>query len=155
MKSYHAVWLEAHPDRSESWLKERLLDGFDIHHIDGDRENNAPENLVLIEAVDHLRLHGRPDMLVVNLRTKARARAQALSEAIDESARATYEAAVRLCQTEGYERGLWRKVAEQVGVEYRLAMPRAKRWALANDMLWPLNPKRKYVDTRRPRLAAA
>jgi hypothetical protein len=34
--------------------------GFDIHHVDGDHDNNDPDNLVLIERYDHLRLHGRP-----------------------------------------------------------------------------------------------
>jgi len=58
MKEYHSVWLAAHPHRSEEWLQERFRDGFDIHHIDGNHENNRSENLVLIEASDHMRLHG-------------------------------------------------------------------------------------------------
>lgn len=35
-----------------------LKEGFDVHHIDGDHSNDHPGNLALIEAVDHLRLHG-------------------------------------------------------------------------------------------------
>lgn len=58
LKSYHYVWLAGRPDRSEEWLKAKLSEGFDIHHIDGDHWNDAPENLVLIEHVDHMRLHG-------------------------------------------------------------------------------------------------
>lgn len=58
MKKSHAVWLEFHPGRSVDWLRARLDDGFDIHHIDGDRGNNIPSNLVLIEHGDHLDLHG-------------------------------------------------------------------------------------------------
>jgi len=57
-QSYHLVWLSVHPDRSPEWLKDKLRDGFDIHHVDGDHENDVPSNLVLIEAVDHMRLHG-------------------------------------------------------------------------------------------------
>jgi hypothetical protein len=48
-----------HPHRTEEWLQERLRDGFDVHHIDGDHSNDDPINLVLIECVDHLRLHGK------------------------------------------------------------------------------------------------
>lgn len=35
-----------------------LADGFHIHHVDGNHENNHPDNLKLIEATDHMRLHG-------------------------------------------------------------------------------------------------
>ena len=30
------IWLSAHPHRSAKWLRERIADGFDVHHIDGD-----------------------------------------------------------------------------------------------------------------------
>ncbi|MCE5181660.1 MAG: hypothetical protein LLG15_07660 [Betaproteobacteria bacterium] len=59
MKSYHFSWLGVHPHRSEEWLKEKMAEGFDIHHLDGDHANDDPKNLVLIECLDHLRLHGR------------------------------------------------------------------------------------------------
>ncbi len=58
MQIYHHIWLEAHPERSEEWLKDRLKDGFDVHHIDGDHSNDDPKNLALIEASDHMRMHG-------------------------------------------------------------------------------------------------
>ena len=57
MKPYHEAWLSAHPERSRDWLETRLKDGFDIHHIDGDANNDNPSNLVLIECGDHLMLH--------------------------------------------------------------------------------------------------
>ncbi len=59
MQSYHFAWLTVHPHRSKEWLVDKLADGFDIHHIDGNHANDDPKNLVLIETVDHLRLHGR------------------------------------------------------------------------------------------------
>jgi hypothetical protein len=55
---YQQAWLGAHPERSEAWLREALANGFDVHHVDGNHENDAPENLVLIELADHRRLHG-------------------------------------------------------------------------------------------------
>lgn len=58
MRDYHYIWLDHHQNRTEDWLRERLEDGFDIHHADGDHSNNEPSNLVLIEATDHMRLHG-------------------------------------------------------------------------------------------------
>ncbi len=58
MKRYHEIWLAAHSDRDEEWLKDKLDDGFDIHHADGNHQNNDPANLVLIEAADHAKLHG-------------------------------------------------------------------------------------------------
>lgn len=58
LQPYHHAWLGNHSHRSEAWLRERLADGFDIHHIDANHFNNEPSNLVLIEHADHMRLHG-------------------------------------------------------------------------------------------------
>lgn len=60
MEIHHRAWLCAHPSRSDGWLKDKLRDGFDVHHIDGDHTNNDPENLVLLEHDDHMRFHGAP-----------------------------------------------------------------------------------------------
>lgn len=57
-ESYHHVWLAAHPKRSSEWLARQIGEGFHIHHMDGDHSNDDPANLVLIESLDHLRLHG-------------------------------------------------------------------------------------------------
>lgn len=59
MKKSHEIWLLHHPKRDVAWLKDKFADGFEVHHIDGDVENNDIDNLVLIEATDHRRLHGR------------------------------------------------------------------------------------------------
>ena len=67
VKDYHKAWLSAHADRTEKWLCQQLADGFDVHHIDGDRANNAPFNLVLIERADHTRLHRRSTNLLRSL----------------------------------------------------------------------------------------
>lgn len=60
LEPYHIAWLDKHPERDIAWLRDRMRDGFDIHHIDGDHSNNDPANLVLIEHLDHIKLHGMP-----------------------------------------------------------------------------------------------
>lgn len=68
LKPYHHVWLSTHPHRSAEWLTEHLAEGFDVHHINGDHSDDAPENLVLIECADHMALHGKPNFLRTALR---------------------------------------------------------------------------------------
>lgn len=58
LERYHETWLAAHPYRTEAWLRERMAEGFDVHHIDGDHDNNVADNLMLIEHGDHMWLHG-------------------------------------------------------------------------------------------------
>ena len=57
LEPHHRAWLSAHPERDETWLRERLADGFHVHHIDENPFNNAPWNLALVEGRDHRRLH--------------------------------------------------------------------------------------------------
>jgi hypothetical protein len=57
ISQHHQAWLNAHPDRSVEWLKNMTSIGFDVHHIDGNHLNNDYNNLVLIEHLDHMRLH--------------------------------------------------------------------------------------------------
>ena len=57
MEPHHVAWLADHPGRTEEWLRERFADGFHIHHVNGDRSNNSPENLLLVDDSDHSRLH--------------------------------------------------------------------------------------------------
>jgi Helix-turn-helix domain of resolvase/HNH endonuclease len=54
----HRAWLATHPGRSVGWLEAALFLGFTVHHMDGDKSNNDPGNLVMIEYDDHMRLHG-------------------------------------------------------------------------------------------------
>ena len=75
MKPHHAAWLAAHPARSLRWFRSRIRDGFDIHHLDGDKHNNHPSNLIMIENSDHLMVHNSSRKLVRMSRSE-RARAQ-------------------------------------------------------------------------------
>lgn len=64
MESHHIAWLSAHPERSATWLADRIADGFHVHHMDGNHENNDPQNLVLIESGDHMMLHNGVSRLI-------------------------------------------------------------------------------------------
>ena len=57
LELHRQAWLDAHPERDVEWLLRMAKEGFDIHHIDGDHENDDPLNLVLIEHRDHFMLH--------------------------------------------------------------------------------------------------
>jgi hypothetical protein len=59
LSSYQRAWLLGHPERTEAWLREKLQDGFEVHHLDADRKNDDPNNLVLLERGDHHALHGK------------------------------------------------------------------------------------------------
>lgn len=50
----------AAPYHRYQWVKahmRKIPNGFDVHHIDGNRDNNNPENLHLIDESTHARLH--------------------------------------------------------------------------------------------------
>lgn len=52
----------AHRRTAEDKIGRALLPGECVHHIDGDKHNNHPDNLEVLSRADHLRVH-LPDML--------------------------------------------------------------------------------------------
>lgn len=77
LKSYHQAWLSNHPERDEDWLRERLREGFDVHHIDGDHQNDDPGNLALIDHADHMRVHNRGGLRIAWTAAKSDRRREA------------------------------------------------------------------------------
>jgi hypothetical protein len=146
LQPYHLAWLTAHPDRTVDWLRFVMKAGFDIHHLDGDHDNNSPDNLVLIEHQDHMRLHGaktcfRRELEVVKSRRK--------KKFLQEGKRA-YETALKVRQTATYSGGIWIDVGRESGVGHK-SHARARLWATENGLEWPLlMPKRA-----RPKRASA
>ena len=57
LPAHHSAWLSVHSHRTRRWFVEKLKDGFDVHHLDGDHGNNEPSNLALIEHTDHMAIH--------------------------------------------------------------------------------------------------
>ncbi len=50
---HRRVWCKSNGD---------VPDGMMVHHLDGNRQNNVLENLMLVDALTHKRLHGECEM---------------------------------------------------------------------------------------------
>lgn len=141
MKSYHVAWLSVHPERTEEWLSARLKDGFDVHHLDGNHDNDDPGNLVLIECGDHLMLHGT-HRRITRLDNFKNRNEKAKTEAIRKG-RAAYH---------GYLSSFaWGAVAEGMGLDWTngdKARSLAGKYAAANGLKWPLRIPRKGMKCK-------
>lgn len=124
LDKHHRAWLDAHPHRSASWLKARLADGFDVHHADGDHSNNSPRNLFLIEATDHMRLHGGDLNRLLGERSISAKQASAAQ------ARNCYH-----LRGQGYS---WPEIAAHVGINYHSVIQNTKRYAKEQSLHWPI-----------------
>ena len=147
LQKHHAAWLAAHPDKTPEWLQAVLSMGFHVHHIDGNYVNNAADNLVLIEGVDHLRLHNSPG----SLRTKLRSKTELAIERRASAGAVAYDAVAR-----GAE---WRHMPMVCGYSVKLAKSAARRHAEIHHKPWPpvvieAWTKLKRRHTRRSAIAA-
>jgi hypothetical protein len=123
LESYHHAWLSIHPTRTEEWLRKQLAEGFDVHHLDGHHDNNDPDNLVLIEHVDHMRLHGIRSgaRLSYMVRSGPRKRTLSLGETAYKH-RASGKS--------------WREIGQEIG-SISGAMSSAKVYAKQLSLRWP------------------
>ena len=136
MNDHHIAWLKVHPWRTKVWLEERLADGFDVHHVDGDHSNNDPSNLILIEASDHIGQHaGVLGEGLKRWRSLPRAdhsKGQALyEEKWASSSRSWREFAAETHDSVKPRDASW----DQIGAVMCNA---AKRYALASGRAWPI-----------------
>ena len=139
MEIYHKVWLRSHPERDEAWLIERLRDGFDIHHMDGNHQNNEPSNLVLIESRDHMRLHGCDRLRKLALSSEQKA---AVCQEV-------YEAAKRITSRSDISKRdqSWEAISVELGCSSATARRRAQIHADRNGLSWPLIKRGKKAET--------
>lgn len=149
LQPYHYAWLSAHPERSKDWLRFMMRAGFDIHHLDGDHDNNTADNLVLIEHRDHMRLHGMRGKGRIEMQHVMDAKkAKRLEEFLKEGQQA-YETAAALADEYGSQAGFWRRVATAAKMKHGShATSRAKLWANQNNLPWPLTT---YAVVKRQR----
>jgi len=141
LAEYHHVWLANHPERSSEWLIARLADGFDLHHVDGDHSNNEPDNLVLIEHFDHMRLHNRPGQLGRLSEHRAVRVAKRLREREEIS-----EAVGPVAYTHRLNRRNWRGwSAIRSDIDLKSAKEFAKKYAKTNGLPWPLPSGGSYA----------
>ncbi len=130
---HHLVWLRSHPHRSHKWLKERLSDGFDVHHIDGDHSNNNPDNLVLIEHVDHMRLHGMSNSI-----GRIRSSMSGPRKSTLERGQAAYQMIVKIVEEDPLLNSPWQAVELALSIKRSVARSSARTYALHNDLPWPV-----------------
>ena len=154
MKIYHKNWLKAHPERSAEWLSAVLAEGFAIHHVDGNPENNDPENLVLIEAGDHFKFHNngmlRPLVQRAGKWTSGDLASKKLKEELSIG-----ERAYSLMKDRPGKR--WREIALDVGYKGDVgrakvkAMMAAKKWAEYHKKKWPIHDKSVHQNLKKAR----
>jgi len=112
MSPRNRAWLNAHPERSATWLAEHIADGFELHHVDGNEKNNAPNNLVLIEGTDHNRLH-RQSIKEPNLKEHRKIRGEGACETCG-SPFPIKTAWARFCSTKCTRRAYRKRLKEEI-----------------------------------------
>ena len=132
MKEHHKAYLSKQ-NMTEAFFKEALYNGFDIHHIDGDHDNNEPDNLIMIYSSDHMLLHGVKKF-------KGRGNGVWMSQEEIDALKATQgETAYKLRLT-----GLmWKQIDEQLG---KSTMHLAKFYAQHNNLEWPIKLSKEAAD---------
>lgn len=133
MKDYHGIWLQ-HSRVEPEFLMQALACGFQIHHIDEDRHNNDPMNLMLIFGADHMKIHGRffnPITEMEKPKMKWADMTQYFQERLHKG-RAAYELRV-----EGMQ---WHEIATKCETEPSNAMHCARAYAAAKRLQWPVLP---------------
>lgn len=141
-QAYHHAWLSAHPARTFEWLRERIADGFHIHHVDGDHGNNDPANLILIEGADHIGLHASLRGGVVRWRERQRKP----KVAIDDGGAEIYAA-------KSNDSRAWKDFAkshfggvkpyEAIWSDIGLGLQsKARKYAKCNGLVWPPEQRR-------------
>jgi len=135
---YHTIWLSSHTNRTPEWLEMALANGFQIHHADGNHDNNDPSNLVLIERSDHLNLHNNKGL---GRKVNGEWVTEAELSRIKLRKVAIGQSAYDIRKVEGLA---WAKIGTRLGYEPRKAASvatTARAYANYHNLEWPLPHK--------------
>lgn len=134
MDAHHEAWLKDHPEYDEFWLSQALSAGFDLHHIDGDHDNNEFNNLILLEKKDRQKLHGQPTFVEKGRNDWGKAKERLRLG----------EAAYKLRVEEGWP---WAAICKELGYETAkystggAALNVASYFARVKGKVWPIPHK--------------
>ena len=120
--------------KDPAWMHQAATAGFDVHHLDGERMNNDPENLIMIFTGDHAQIHNIKlfeSKSFFGKRGKGKWMTKEELEEHKRSIEALGEKAYNL-RLSGI---LWKEVEEQTT---KSAMLNAKHYAKVNDLEWPI-----------------
>ena len=58
---YHngKTWIWTHRRVAEKKMGSKILPGYEVHHINGNKRDNRPKNLVVLSKKAHMKLHKR------------------------------------------------------------------------------------------------
>lgn len=129
MEPHHKAWL-SRTKVDPSFLSEALRNGFDVHHLDGDHQNNDPENLMLIYTDDHFLLHNAKKF------TGRSGGVWMTQEELDNAKMTKGQRA--------YEDRQGGKVWKEIDIPNALGS--AKFYAQRNDKPWPVIPSKEGAE---------
>ena len=134
LQKYHRIWLEHHPHYDEFWLTQAISAGFDLHHLDGNHDNNDADNLILVEKGDHCKLHGRFAFGPTN---------GTVPRNCWDSAKKRMQLGEAAYQIRSEESISWAKIAKRLGYEDEMraanyAVNVASYFAKINKKQWPI-----------------
>lgn len=52
-------WVLTHRRVAEKLVGGKIYSGREVHHIDGNKSNNRPSNLMIVSKAEHRRIHGK------------------------------------------------------------------------------------------------
>jgi len=120
-----------------------VLEGFEVHHVDGNHQNNDPGNLVLIEVADHVRLHRGQLATALAHKKRASPKRRVPPNAGLSKARKKVRERWKTIGSTAYEtrkaEGLsWLKISRRLGSACQVdTMMAATEYARVNNLPWP------------------
>ena len=142
----------------DGWVYEHMLmiekrigvipDGFEVHHLDGDTENNRDDNLILLSKEDHTRLHNWLQSCDINLKELSANRMNSVKPKLYrcKNCKAPLSGSqTQFCSTSCQNKYsskkpeaemLFGKTPKQIAEEYCVTQKTARKWLHSYDIAW-------------------